>query len=100
MTSVGPARQVSIAASSRLWSGPNFEAETLEKRDPRARGQLSVAGQDLARERHAGGLAAPGQELLAEVDQIGGTLLGRRPAVAGHERTAAICDRLQHVAEK
>ncbi len=63
-------------------------------------GQLRVARQDLAGERHARGFAAAGQELLAEIDQIGRTLLGRRPAVAGDERAAAICDRLQHVAEE
>ena len=83
-----------------LMVGTEIRRQTLEKRDPRARGQLFVAGQDLARERHAGGLAAPRQELLAKVDQIGGKLLGRRAAVAGHQRAAAICDRLQHVAEE
>jgi len=80
--------------------GPEFRRKTLEKGDPRPGGQLRVARQDLAGERHARGFAASGQELLAQIDQIGRTLLGQRPPVAGDERAAAICDRLQHLAEE
>ena len=44
--------------------------QSFEEGDARADGELGVAGEDFARERHAGGLAASGKELLAQRDQI------------------------------
>ena len=74
--------------------GPEAAASASKKAMRGPRGQLGVAGQDLARERHAGGFAAAGQELLAQLDQVGRALLGRRAAVARavDQRAAALRD--------
>ena len=49
--------------------GAEPRRQRLEEGDARTGGQLVVAGEDLARERHAGRLAAPRQQLLAQLDQ-------------------------------
>src|ERR1700704_926598 len=74
----------------------------LEESDGRAGRELTVAREDYARERNAGGLAAARKQLIAELDQAGRALLGHLAAIAGavDQRAAALCDGLQHVAEK
>ena len=61
--------------------------QRLEKGDARAGGQLAVAAEDFARQRHAGGLAAAGQQVLGELDQALGA--GRRPRRAGRAPASA-----------
>ena len=62
--------------------GAEARGQRLEEGDTRAGGQLGVACEDLAGERHAGGFAAARQELLAELDQARRALLGGSAAVA------------------
>ena len=48
---------------------PRSGRQRLEERDARAGGQFVVERENLARERHAGGFAASGQQFLAQFDQ-------------------------------
>src|SRR5205085_12108274 len=60
-----------------------------------------VAREDFARERHAGGFAAAGEQVFTELRQAFRALLGDAAPVARavDERAAALGNRLQHVAE-
>ena len=49
--------------------GAETLGQRLEEGDTGAGGEFRIAGQDFARERDAGGLAAAGQEMIAEFDQ-------------------------------
>ena len=52
--------------------------------------------------RHAGRLSASRQQFIAKLDQTGGSLLRDLTPITGtiDQRAAALCDRLQHVAEE
>ncbi len=99
-----PRAKPSIGAlQAAPWSGPKPLRQRLEKGDARAGGQFGIAREDVARERDAGRLAAAGQQFFAELDKVGGALLGGALAAlarAIEQRAAAIRDRLQHVAEE
>ena len=73
----------------------------LEEGDARTGRQFGVAREDFAGERHPRGFAAAGQEILAELGEVGRALLGDTSPVARavDERAAAFRDRLQHIAE-
>ena len=88
-------------AADALEVGPEPVGERLEEGDARAGGELGEAQQNVARERGAGRLAAHRDELLAQVDQVLG-VLGGGAATAGavDERTTAIGDALQQLAEE
>ena len=66
--------------------GPVAARQRLEKSDARAGLELAIARQDFARERHAGGFAAAGQQFVAELDR------GSRSAAA-RPRAGRACDR-------
>src|ERR1041385_6211149 len=79
-----------------------MDCERLEEGDARAGCQLVVAGEDFARERDSQSLAAPGQKLLAQVDEA---LRACRSATASvaravDQRAAALRDALEQFAEK
>src|SRR5262249_27695875 len=80
------------------------DAETLPQRleecDPRADGERAVPGEDLAGERYTGGLAAAGQQILAQLNEAFRT--GRRLAapIAGKQRPPALGYRLQQFPEE
>jgi hypothetical protein len=73
----------------------------LEEGDARARRQFGVARKNFAGERHAGGLATAGEQILAQLGEALRALLGNAAPVARaiDERAAALRDRLQHIAE-
>ena len=75
--------------------------QRLEEGDARPGRQFRVAREDFARERHAGGFAAAGQQVFTELRQAFRALLGDAAPItrAIDERAAALGDRLQHVAE-
>ena len=75
--------------------GTEAFAQRLKEGDARPGGQLAIAAEDFARPGDAGGLAAAGQEVLAQLDQALGAG-GRLDApVARQQRAAALGDRLQ-----
>ena len=80
--------------------GAEALGQRLEKGDARSGGQFAIAAEDLARQRDAGGLAAAGQEILAQLDQALGA--GGRIAapVARQQRAAALGNGLQQFPEK
>ena len=82
--------------------GAEAVRQRLEEGDARPGGQLVVFGKELAGERHAGRLAAAGQKLLAQFDETFRAHRRRGAAVARQveQRTAAIRDARQHLAEK
>ena len=82
--------------------GAEAARQRLEEGDARAGCQLGVAREDFARERDAGGFAAAGEQILAELDEVGRALLGDPAPVARavDERAAAFRDGLQHIAEE
>ena len=51
------------------WIGAESVAKRLEEGNARPSGELGVATEDLSCARDAGGLAAAGQEVLAQLDQ-------------------------------
>ncbi len=75
--------------------------QRLEERDAGTGFELAVAREDFASERHPRGFAAAGQEILAELGEVGRALLGDTSPVARavDERAAAFRDGLQHIAE-
>ena len=54
--------------------------QRLEECQPAGVVEVVIAVEHLARHRGAGGLAAAGQQRLAQFDQVGGILFGRRTA--------------------
>ena len=80
--------------------GAEGGGERLEEGDARPGGQLGVERQDLLRQRDAGGLAAAGQQRLAELDQTGRALMRRLAALALDQGAAPFGDALQHFAEE
>jgi hypothetical protein len=78
--------------------GAEGGGERLEKRNPRPDGQILVAAEDVAGQRHARGLAAAGQQRLAQLQQAGRALARRFAAL--NQGAAAVGDALQHFAEK
>ena len=102
----GLVRRIALPGLDRrgnpLAVGAEARRQRLEEGDARAGGQLGVADEDLARECHAGSLAAPGEEVLAQLNQAL-RALGAKPALlarAVHEGTAAIGNRLQQLPEE
>ena len=60
--------------------GPEALRQRLEEGDARAGREFRVAGEDIARHRDAGGLAAAGQQVVAELDQaLGAGRVGAAP---------------------
>ena len=76
--------------------------QRLEEGDARTRFELAVARENFARERNARGLAAAGEQILAQLGQVGRALLGDPAPIARavDQRAPALRDRLQHFAEK
>jgi len=76
--------------------------ERLEERDARARRQLVVSREQFARQGDARGLAAAGQQLLAELNQAVRSCRSVTTPVTRpiDQRATALRDRLQHVAEE
>ena len=76
--------------------------QRLEERDARPGGQLGIAVENFARQRDAGGFAAPGQQILAQLDQALGARRGVTAPVARRveQRAAALGDGLQQFAEE
>ena len=74
--------------------------QRLEEGDARSGGQLGIAAEDFARQRHAGGLAAAGQQVLAQFDQALGAGGGVAAPVARQQRAAALGNGLQQFPEK
>src|SRR5262249_32835802 len=76
--------------------GAEAMSERLEERNARTRGQLRIALQDLARERHARRLAAAGEQLIAKLHQARRALLRALATLAGaiDERAPALRDAL------
>jgi len=72
----------------------------FEEGDARSGGQFGVVRQYFLRQRHAGSLAAAGQQVLAEFDQTGGAFMRRFAPLALDQCAAAVRDALQHFAEK
>ena len=66
-----------MAALEARLIGTEALRQRLEEGDARAGGQIGVAAEDFARQRHPGGLAAARQKILAKLDQIGGAPLRR-----------------------
>ena len=99
--SEGAVSQALAAALSRFRSAPKRLASASKKAMRGPVRQFRVAREEFARERHAGGFAATGEEILAELRQAFRALLGDAAPVARavDERAAALGDRLQHVAE-
>jgi hypothetical protein len=81
--------------------GAEAACQRLEERDAGTGFELAVARENFAGERHPRGFAAAGQEILAELGEVGRALLGDTSPVAGtvDERAAAFRDGLQHIAE-
>ena len=81
---------------------PEARRQRLEEGDARTGRQFVVAGENLARERDARGLAAPGQQLLAQLDQALRACRSVTAPVARavDQRAAALRNGLQHFAEK
>ncbi len=72
--------------------------QRLEERKPAGGVEVMIAVENLARHRGAGGLAAAGQQRLAQFDQLGGVLFGvrwtrRGAAGCGHARKSRRADR-------
>jgi hypothetical protein len=82
--------------------GSEAPRQHLEKGDAGTSRELGVARQDFAGERHAGGFAAAGEQVLAQLGEIGRALLGDLAPVARaiDQGAAALRNGLQHVAEK
>ncbi len=78
--------------------GAEGGGQRLEEGDPRPDRQILVAAEDVAGQRHAGGLAAAGQQRLAQLEQAGRALMRRLAAL--NQGAAAVGDALQHFAEK
>ena len=76
--------------------------QRLEEGDARPGGERGILREDVARERDAGGLAPPGQQLLAFLDQIfrAGDAVDAAGQRAFEQGAAAVGNGLQHVAEK
>jgi hypothetical protein len=72
----------------------------FEEGDARSGGQFGIAREYFLRQRHAGSLAAAGQQVLAELDQTRGAFMRRFAPLALDQCAAAIRDALQHFAEK
>jgi hypothetical protein len=62
--------------------GAEAPRERLEKGNARPGSELGIAAEDFARQRHAGGLAAAGQQVLAQFDQALGAGRGIAAPVA------------------
>jgi hypothetical protein len=73
--------------------------QRLEEGDARPGRQFRIVGEYLVGQRHAGGLAAAGQQFLAQLNQIGGAI-ARRLAALAQEGAAAVGNALQHFAEE
>ena len=74
--------------NSRRRSGARLTVrQRLEKSDPRPDLQFVITAEDLAGESDARGLATAGQEILAEFEEIGGTLGRIAPPLAPAERS-------------
>ena len=76
--------------------------QRLEEGDARTRFELAVARENFARERNARGLAAAGEQILAQMGQVGRVLLGDPAPIARtvDQRAPALRDRLQHFTKK
>ncbi len=76
--------------------------QRLEKGDARPGRQLGVFGEDLLGQRHAGGLAAAGQQFLAQLGQRLRARRGLAAAVARaiEQRPAALGNAVEHLAEE
>jgi hypothetical protein len=76
--------------------------QRLEEGDARPDRQLRVAGEDFAGERHAGGLAAAGQQFLAQFDEAFRPLwrIAAPLALTVEQRPAPVRYALQKLAEK
>ena len=86
--------------SMRAGSTPKRLRQRLEEGDARPGGELAVAAEDFARQRHAGGLAAAGQQVLAQLDQAFGAGGGLAAPVARQQRAAALGNGLQQFPEE
>ena len=76
--------------------GAEAVCQRLEEGDARTGGQLGIAREDLARERDAGGLAAAGQQLLAELDEVAERCSARSRrsrvrSISARPRSAMVC---------
>ena len=82
--------------------GTEILPQGLEEGDAGSGRQLYVAIEDFSRERHPGGLSALGEELAAELDQIGRAPFRYAPAIARpvNQSPAALGDRLQQLTEE
>ena len=82
--------------------GSEAGRQCLEEGDAWARGGVRLEREDLARERDPRGLAAAGQELVAQLDQAGRTLLRALASLAraGNQRATAISDGRKQFAKK
>ena len=67
--------------------------QRLEKSDARTDGELGIAGEDFARQRHAGGFAAARQQVLAQLDEICRARSPRRSRACASDRAACARDR-------
>jgi hypothetical protein len=76
--------------------------QRLEERNARAGGQFGIGAEDFPRERHARGLAAPGQQLLAQFHEARRACRSVTAPVARavDQRAAALRNGLQHLAEE
>ena len=74
--------------------------QSFKEGNPGTDGQVVVAREDFARQRHAGGLASSRKQRLAEIDQTGRALMRRLAAFAQDQGAAAVGDALQHLAKK
>ena len=87
-----------------LFHARRVGAEALRQRfeegDARPGREFRVTGEDFARQRHAGGLAAAGQQIFAQLDQAFRASRRLAAPVAGEQRAAALGDGLKQFAEK
>ena len=74
--------------------------QRFEEGDARPGCQLGVTRQNFLRQRHAGSLAAAGQQVLAQFNQTRRTFMGRLAPLALDQGAAAVGDALQHFAEE
>ena len=81
--------------------GAETIGQHLKKGDARASLQFAVACQDLPRECYSGCFPAARQQLLAELDEVSGMLLGDTATMGAVEQgSPALRDRLQHIAKE
>ena len=80
--------------------GTETFAQRLEKGDARSGGELVVAAEDFARTGDAGGLAAAGQKILAQLDQALGAGTRLAAPAARQKRAAALGNGLQKLSEE